>query len=116
MRPIVGPVVAKTIVVPIVTRDTENIVRVRLESSPMLWNIESVQLATEMTTPAIHEVKIARATDLDGVDVTKQLRDRDGSYYVAMHGDRVSAEFEAPQAQPGMTLTVLARTPRANKE
>lgn len=108
--PIVGPVVSKTIVVPIESGDDEHIVRVRLESSPMLWNIESVQLATEMTTPMVHEVRIARATDLNGVDVAEQLRNKDGSYYVAMHGDRVSAEFEAPQARPGMTLTVLART------
>jgi hypothetical protein len=76
----------------------------------MLWNIESVQLATEVAAPTIHELKIARATDLNGTDVTSLLRNRDGSYYVAMHGDKVTAEFDAPQAQPGMTLTVLART------
>jgi hypothetical protein len=108
--PIVGPVVAKTIVVPIEGKPNDDIVRVRFESSPMLWNIESVQLATESASPEVHEVKIARAIDADGIDVTSQLRDHDGTYHVAMNGSRVVAEFDAPKLGEGMRGTVIART------
>ena len=108
--PIVGPVVAKTIVVPIEGKPNDDIVRVRFESSPMLWNIESVQLAAESASPDVHEVKIARAIDADGNDVTSQLRDHDGTYHVAMNGSRVVAEFDAPKLGEGMRGTVIART------
>ena len=107
--PIVGPVVAKTLVVPIEGKANDEIVRVRFESSPMLWNIESVQLATEAASPDVHEVKIARAIDADGIDVTSRLRDRDGIYHVAMNGSRVIAEFDAPKLREGMRGTVIAR-------
>ena len=107
--PIVGPVVAKTLVVPIEGKANDEIVRVRFESSPMLWNIESVQLATEAASPDVHEVKIARAIDADGIDVTSHLRDHDGIYHVAMNGSRVIAEFDAPKPGEGMRGTVIAR-------
>ena len=107
--PIVGPVVAKTLVVPIEGKANDEIMRVRFESSPMLWNIESVQLATEAASPDVHEVKIARAIDADGIDVTSRLRDRDGIYHVAMNGSRVIAEFDAPKPGEGMRGTVIAR-------
>jgi hypothetical protein len=108
--PIVGPIVAKTIVVPFDDDTSDDFVRVRLESSPMLWNIESIRIATETAAPEIHEVKIKRAVDADGNDVTSLLRDHDGNYHVALNGSRVIAEFDTPKLREGMRATVIART------
>lgn len=108
--PIVGPVVAKTIVVPIGDQTGDDLVHVRLESSPMLWNIESVRIATETAAPDIHEVKVSRAIDADGNDVASLLREHDGNYHVALNGSRVIAEFDTPNLRKGMRATVIART------
>jgi hypothetical protein len=108
--PVVGPVIAKTIVVPIDVGANGELASVRLESSPMLWNIESASIVTDMGAPVIHEVKVSRAIDGDGVDMTAKLRDRDGDYHIAMNGSRVVAEFKATEPRLGMKNTVVART------
>ena len=106
---IVGPVIAKTIVVPIDVANSETIT-VRLESSPMLWNIESAELAEEMSPAVVNEIHASRAVDNDGSDVSSALSDRDGRYHIAMTGDRVVAEFEAPRPAAGMKNSVIAKT------
>ena len=108
--PIVGPVVAKTMVVPIDASATGDVIRVRLQSSPMLWKIESAELVSESESIAVHDVELARAIDQSGEDVTERLRAIDGGYHVAMNGSRVVAEFPAIASAPGIVQTVLAKT------
>ena len=108
--PIVGPVVAKTIVMPVDVSNSEDVVRVRLESSPMLWNIESAELVAEREAPQAYELELMRAVDATGQDVASQLRSVDGRYHVALNGSRVVAEFRGVAAKPGMRQTVLAKT------
>jgi hypothetical protein len=108
--PVVGPVVAKTIVVPIDASTTEEVIRVRLQSSPMLWKIESAELVSETESIAVHDVEVARAIDQDGEDVTQRLRSIDGGYHVALNGSRVIAEFPAVASRAGFIQTVLAKT------
>lgn len=108
--PIVGPVVAKTIVVPIDAASSDDVIRVRLESSPMLWKIESAELVSETASIAVHDVGLTRAIDENGADVTKLLRSLDGGYHVALNGSRVVAEFRAIESRSGVQQTVLAKT------
>lgn len=108
--PVVGPIVSKTIVAPIELSGSDDLVRVRLESSPMLWRIESISLVSDEGPAETHELRITRATEADGTDVTERLRDRDGNYNVTMKGSRVAVEFDAIQPKPGMRQTMLART------
>ena len=108
--PIVGPVVAKTIVVPIDASTDDDVIRVRLQSSPMLWKIESAEIVTESESIAVHDVELARAIDQNGEDVTQRLRAIDGGYHVALNGSRVIAEFHALAPRAGFQQTVLAKT------
>ena len=107
---IVGPKISKTIVVPLNVDPAQKIVTIRLESSPMLWNIESAVVAEELPPAGAREVQVSRAVDSDGNDVTSSLQKRDGAYHIAATGSRVVAEFAATEPREGMVNTVIART------
>lgn len=107
---IVGPKIAKTIVVPLDVEPGKGMTVVRFESSPMLWNIEEAVIAEEVTPATVHEVELSRAIDTDGNDVTALLRKRDGFYHISGTGNRVVAEFTAIEPGSGMRNTVIART------
>ncbi|MGK2963594.1 MAG: hypothetical protein ACSLFK_15855 [Gemmatimonadaceae bacterium] len=107
--PVVGPMIAKTFVVPIEVTDS-GVVHVELESSPMLWKIESAQLVAELAAPVVHNLELSKAISSDGADVTEQLLARDGIYHVSMKGTRVTMEFNAVKPAAGMIHTIVAQT------
>lgn len=107
--PVVGPVVAKTFIVPIDVDQTSETVKVRFESSPMLWQIEKIELADYLGTPARREILPREAVDENGSDVSALLSSIDGRYFVALNGSRITVEFDAGSQRPGMRLSVMAR-------
>jgi hypothetical protein len=107
--PIVGPIIAKTIVVP-VDPGSEDMVRIRLQSSPLLWEIQSIQLVTDHGVVQPYELRMTAAIDSAGRDVSDLLKTRDTKYHVSFKGDRVDMEFAADPVAPGVERTVLART------
>jgi hypothetical protein len=108
--PEVGPMIAKTVVVllpPDVRRDS---LRLRLESSPGLWVIESATLATYAGTGAVRAISPVNARTADGQDVAALLAARDGRYYVALEGRDVDLEYDAPPLATGATRSVLLQS------
>jgi hypothetical protein len=109
--PDVGPMIAKAQVVPLslagIRGDT---IRIRLESSPGLWERPVVELAPYRGVARVHRRSPASATTLDGRDVRELITAIDGRYHVATRGSRVAIEFDAPVAATGNILTPLVRT------
>jgi hypothetical protein len=113
--PDVGGAISKLEVVVIDLRGmTGDTVRVRLESSPELWVLESADLAPyrgRATPDRLHSLQPLRATDERGTDVAPLLARRDGRYLVTTRGSDVTFEYDVPPAaQSGMTRSVLVRT------
>ncbi|HJQ19660.1 MAG TPA: hypothetical protein VJ867_04865 [Gemmatimonadaceae bacterium] len=107
--PDVGPSVAKTIVIPL-PRVTGDSMHVRLESSPGLWYIDSVTIASYHGKTEARALALLGAADESGRTVTSLLVARDRRYLVALRGSDVRAEFAAPAVAPGMTRSVMLRT------
>jgi hypothetical protein len=109
--PDVGPAIAKTqIIVLDLTGRTGDTIRVRLESSPMLWTLEQIELAPYHGVAATIALPPARAAAPAGLDARALLARSDRRYLVATRGDTVMLEYDAPPEQPGMARTTLART------
>lgn len=82
----------------------------RLESSPGLWLLESVHLATYIGHADTRVLRPSRATDERGEDVTPLLSARDSRYLVTARGSVVAIEFDAPPLATGAERSILART------
>ena len=111
LLPDVGPAIPKSLVIPIdaagLAGDT---VRVRLESSPLLWFLESAELAPYAGRAEMLALAPATAVDDARRDVVRQLSSRDSAYFVGVKGSRVSLEFIPPPVRAGASRTVFART------
>jgi hypothetical protein len=108
--PDVGPAIAKTHVIPIDLRGAGDTVRVRLESSPGLWLLESAELGVHTGRVETRVLAPMRATDERGMDVTAALSARDGRYLVTARGSDVTVEYQAMPLPQDRDRTVLART------
>ena len=108
--PAVGPSLAKT---QIVTFDfTEHVgdtIRVKLEATPLVWKLETIELTPDLGPATLRQAEMLWAQAEDGRDVTGLLSVADGKYHVALNGNRVELEFRAP-SDAGPKRTVLART------
>ena len=107
----VGPAIAKSVAVPLDAVDAaDESVRVRLEYASGLWELQRVELAADLGIAQARELKVRRAIDQDGRDVTSLVAERDSRYLVTMPGSVVTMEFAAPAVAPGAERTVLSRT------
>jgi hypothetical protein len=104
----VGPLTTKTVAIRL-PRALPDTVHIRLESSPLVWNIESAELAQYVGPAEVTELRPAAAR-LGNRDVTALLSKRDSQYVVGFSGDSIQLEYVAPPPRPGMLQTVLART------
>lgn len=81
--------------------------RVRLESTPGLWIVDSV-MADFGTPPAIDVVVLTpRRADFRGQDVRGPLSDRDGRRVMLEQGDSIEMVFGAPPAQADRSRSVF---------
>jgi hypothetical protein len=108
--PNVGPAISKTQVVPFDFGDfSGDTVRVRLETFPQLWTLDSIELAPDFGPVAVRKAELVKARTERGRDVSRLISARDGSYHVALSGSRVDLEFRAPP-DAGDARTVLVST------
>jgi hypothetical protein len=108
--PNVGPAISKTHVVPLDLAELSgDTVRVRLEAFPQLWELDSVELVPDLGPIVAQNAELVRALTGQGRDVSQLLSYRDGSYHVALNGDRVELVFRAPP-ESGQERTVLVST------
>ena len=109
--PDVGPALAKTQTVALDLGDYPgDTVLVKLESSPHLWQLESIELASDLGPAEIETIAARSARATDARDVATLLAAADGRYHVAVNGSSVAVEFRVPLARHGTARTVLART------
>jgi hypothetical protein len=108
--PAVGPSLSKTQVVTFDLREyAGDTIRVKLEATPLVWQLEMIELAPDLGPATLRRAEMLRAQTEDGRDVTELLSAADGKYHVALNGSRVEMEFRAP-LDAGPVHTVLART------
>jgi hypothetical protein len=107
--PDVGPAIAKAFVVPFEAGQSDTL-RIRLESSPLLWELESVELAPHIGAGEMRTLQPIAALDETGSDVRDALARRDGRYFVALQGSRVTLDYSAPRVRQGMIRSVFAKT------
>jgi hypothetical protein len=109
--PDVGPEITKANVVVLnLAGAVGDIVRLRVESSPGLWLLQSAELAAHRGKTDVRALRPSRAEDEHGTDVTALLGARDSTYLVTLPGSAVRLRFDAPSPVPGMERTVFART------
>lgn len=106
----VGPLVAKTLVVPLdLGRVRGERLRLRLEVPPGVWHVYSVEAS--FGAPQFAEANILPAqtvSDQEGRDLRSYLTAVDGKYLVMPDNDMViDLRFQAPPPVPGRKRTVL---------
>ncbi len=108
--PSVGPAIDKTQVISVdLSEHVGDTVRVRLEATPLVWQLETVELAPDLGAATLRPAELLRARAEDGSDVSALLSAADGLYHVALNGSRVELEYRVP-ADAGAERTALART------
>jgi hypothetical protein len=107
--PAVGPSLSKTQIVTFDLREhVGDTIRVKLEATPLVWKLETIELAPDLGPATLRQAVMLRAQTEDSRDVTGLLSVADGKYHVALNGSRVELEFRAP-SDAGPVRTVLAR-------
>ena len=106
----IGPELAKTTAVPLDLTGIEGpVLRIRLESAPMFWNLDRVAIDFEPLPPA--EAKRLTATraerESDGASVAGLLAAVDGRNVVLETGEAVLLEFVAPPVPTGLERSYL---------
>jgi hypothetical protein len=103
----IGPAVIRSQAVPVVVpAGTGSTVDVEIEISPLLWEVDQVQLGRIVGAAAgVEPVRLepTLATGRDGADVTARLRGRDESRVTLDQGDVVDLEFDVPPPPPAGT-------------
>lgn len=107
----VGPEISKRQVVELdLSRVTDSMVRVRLESVPSFWLIDAVGLGLVADEPMqLHEVRPVSAVGVDGRDVRAILSSADRSELVLETGDSAIANYPVPATVQGMSRSYLLR-------
>jgi hypothetical protein len=104
----IGPAVFRSQAVPVrIPAGAEPTIDVQLELSPLLWEIDQVQLGRGR---AVEPVRLAprAARGGDGADLTGRLGRRDEARVTLAEDDLVDLEFDAPPAPPaGMQRSVV---------
>ncbi|MDH3495210.1 MAG: hypothetical protein OER21_00395 [Gemmatimonadota bacterium] len=107
-----GPEVVKRHVVPLALGDIPGgPLRVRLESAPAFWLVDFA--AIDYAAPSsitVDTLRVQRATDQNGRDVTARLQAADGAHLTLDQGEY--ADLEIPTAPPaaGHTVSYLVAT------
>lgn len=108
--PEIGPELPKTTAVPLDLTGLEGpVLRVRLESAPMFWNLDRV-VVDFAPGPAAEARWLTPATaerEGDGLSVADLLAAADGREVVLEKGEAVRLEFPAPPAPEGLARSYL---------
>jgi hypothetical protein len=85
--------------------------RIRLESTPGIWTVNSVQVdySTDVSYQ-VTEISLDKAVDHQGTDVYELLSDTDGQYYSMDTGDWAELVFSAPPERDGLQRTYVAKS------
>jgi hypothetical protein len=88
-----------------------DVLRIRLESTPGIWTVNSVQADYSTDVPfQVIEASLEGATDHLGNDVSELLEEADGRYYVMDTEDWAKLSFSAPRKQDGLDRTYLVKS------
>jgi hypothetical protein len=105
----VGPAISRSQALPITLPAGGDRVSIRLETTPLFWEIDQVQLAPApdaYSTPVVLSPRTAALST--GGDAAQVLSTRDQKRVVLQPGERVDATFDAPPLVPGSERTVVA--------
>lgn len=108
--PEIGPELPKTTAVPLDLTGLEGpVLRVRLESAPMFWNLDrvAVDFAPAPTPEARRLAPATAEREGDGASVADLLAAADGRDVVLETGEAVRLEFPAPPVPDGLARSYL---------
>lgn len=105
----VGPAISRSQALPITLPAGGDRVSIRLETTPLFWEIDQVQLAPAPDDTLEPLVLSPRTAALSaGGDGAQLLSARDRQRVVLQQGEKLDAIFEAPPLVPGSERTVVA--------